>query len=118
VVCGNARVSRIALVCGSAWVDGDAVIRNTRDLLCVGPVGSRDGHTTFFRTEGGVGVRCGCFLGTLGKFRARVEEVHGGDRHGAEYRLAIALAEARMGTREEGGTGERRDKVESRHPET
>jgi hypothetical protein len=89
-VYGGARVFDGAQVCGGA------VIRQSRDYLCVGPIGSRDDYTTFFRTKEGVGVSCGCFYGAIEEFAGKVEKTHHSNQHGAEYRLAIALAKARM----------------------
>ena len=58
-----------------------------------GPIGSRDGFVTFYRTKNNtVGVRCGCFSGSLQEFVDRVEETHGGSRYEKEYKLAAELA--------------------------
>ena len=95
---GDAWVSGKALVYGDAKVCREADISETRDALTVGPIGSRDDDTTFFKEKGGVGVSCGCFRGTLEEFAAAVEETHkDSPRHLAEYRAAIALARARWG---------------------
>ena len=86
-VCGDARVS------GNAWVYGNAEVFNTRHFFVQGPIGSRDGYVTFYRTKDDtVEVRCGCFSGSLQKFVDRVEETHGGSRYEKEYKLAAELA--------------------------
>ena len=35
---------------------------------------------------------CGCFLGTLEEFEAKVKETHGGNLYGREYLKLIELA--------------------------
>lgn len=96
---GNARVYDDAWVCGDAkvygdaWVSGNAEVFNTRHFFVQGPIGSRNGFITFYRTKDNtVEVRCGCFSGSLQKFVDRVEETHGGSRYEKEYKLAAELA--------------------------
>ena len=92
-VSGNARVSGDAQVSGNAWVEGDALISTTRDYLIVGPLGSRDGCTTFYKTaSGGISVTCGCFYGTIDEFQSAVQKEHGDNRYAKEYNAAIELA--------------------------
>ena len=86
-VYGDARVS------GNAWVYGNAEVFNTRHFFVQGPIGSRDGYVTFYRTKDDtVEVRCGCFSGSLQEFVNQVEETHGGSRYEKEYKLAAELA--------------------------
>ena len=92
-VSGEARVSGDARVFGNAWVYGNAEVFNTRHFFVQGPIGSRDGYVTFYRTKDDtVEVRCGCFSGSLQKFVNQVEETHGGSRYEKEYKLAAELA--------------------------
>ena len=98
-VCGDAKVYGDAWVCGDAkvygdaWVSGNAEVFNTRHFFVQGPIGSRNGFITFYRTKDNtVEVRCGCFSGSLQKFVDRVEETHGGSRYEKEYKLAAELA--------------------------
>ena len=92
-VSGNARVCGDAKVYGDAWVSGNAEVFNTRHFFVQGPIGSRNGFITFYRTKDNtVEVRCGCFSGSLQKFVDRVEETHGGSRYEKEYKLAAELA--------------------------
>jgi hypothetical protein len=95
-VYGDALVSYCARVSGHAQISGGARIRETGDFLCVGPIGSRFGYTTFYRTEdGGTGVSCGCFHGTADEFAANVEETHKDNpMYLAEHRAAIAFYRA------------------------
>ena len=104
-VCGNTKVCGNAEVCGEAWVSGEAwvcgdtkvcgnaEVSNTRHFFVQGPIGSRNDFVTFYRTKDDtVGVRCGCFSGSIQKFVDRVEETHGGSRYEKEYKLAAELA--------------------------
>ena len=92
-VYGNAKVYGDARVSGNAWVYGNAEVFNTRHFFVQGPIGSRDGYVTFYRTKDDtIGVRCGCFSGSLQEFVNQVEETHGGSRYEKEYKLAAELA--------------------------
>jgi uncharacterized protein YjbI with pentapeptide repeats len=62
--------------------------KNT-DIFIAGPLGSRSGYTTFFHTDKGIFVQCGCFRGTLEEFTAKVKETHNDNEHARNY-LAIA----------------------------
>ena len=96
-VSGNARVSGDAWVYGDAWVSGNARVINPTDILTVGPIGSRDATTTFFRDKsGGICVACGCFLGTLAEFAEKVTATHGDSKHAKAYRAAVELAKIQI----------------------
>ena len=96
-VCGNAwvydnaRVYGNARVCGNAWVCGNA------DYLLIGRIGSRFSFTTFFKNKDkGITVSCGCFLGTIAEFRAKVTDTHGNNKHAKMYNLAADMAELQI----------------------
>ena len=91
-VYGNAEVSGDAEVYGNARVSGDA------DYVLIGRIGSRFGFTTFFRNKNNeIYVSCGCFLGTLAKFRKKVKETHGTDtKYAKVYQAAADLAEMQI----------------------
>lgn len=92
-ISGDARVFGDARVSGNARVFGNAEVFNTRHFFVQGPIGSRDGYVTFYRTKDDtVEVRCGCFSGSLQEFVNQVEETHGGSRYEKEYKLAAELA--------------------------
>ena len=99
-VSGEAQVSGKARVSGEAWVFGEARVSETDHVLTVGPIGSRDDTTTFFRAKFSAGfaisVCCGCFRGTVGEFRAKVSATHGDNKYGKAYQLAADLAEAQI----------------------
>lgn len=104
-VFGNARVSDDARVFGRAWVFGRALVcGNARvygnaDYMIVGPIGSRNAFTTFYRRRDGITmVVCGCFHGTIDEFEAQVNETHGNNQHARAYIAAIQLAKARVNT--------------------
>ena len=93
MVYGDARVYGDATVYGNATVCGNAEIKKKTHLLEIGFIGSRDDVTTFFRTKDkGIFVKCGCFKGDIDDFEKKVQKVHGDDKHGRVYALAIAMA--------------------------
>ena len=96
-VYGNARVSGNAEVSGNARVYGDAWVSGTADYLLIGRIGSRFGFTTFFKNkEKGITVSCGCFLGTIAEFRAKVKSTHGDNKHAKMYNMAADMAELQI----------------------
>lgn len=50
-VYGNAKVYGNAEVYGDAWVCGDAEVLQVNHVLVIGPIGSRNSFTTFFRDK-------------------------------------------------------------------
>lgn len=100
-VCGNAWVSSNAWVSGDAWVSDDARVYGNADYATVHGFGSEYRTTTFFRTKAGdIGVRCGCFYGTLEEFRAKVKETHGETKTAKEYLMVADLMEFRFSKEE------------------
>ena len=102
-VYGDAEVSGDARVCGDAWVYGDArVCGDARvygdaDYLLIGRIGSRFSFTTFFKNKDkDITVSCGCFLGTIAEFRAKVTDTHGNNKHAKMYNLAADMAELQI----------------------
>ena len=102
-VFGDARVSGYALVCGyarvfgDALVSGDARVSGDKDYAYAHGFGSCNRTTTFFRLkDGDVGVRCGCFYGTLAQFRDKVCETHGETKKAQEYLMLADLMEIRF----------------------
>lgn len=92
---GNAWVYGNARVCGDARVYGNA------DYATVHGFGSEYRTTTFFRTKAGeIGVRCGCFYGTLEEFRAKIKETHGETKTAKEYLMVADLMEFRFSKEE------------------
>ena len=94
---GYARVGGNAWVDGNAWVGGDAHINSNKDFIIIGPIGSRSDFTTFHKNvDRIVCVRCGCFSGTMDEFLEAVQETHGDNRFGREYRIAAELAKTHI----------------------
>lgn len=90
-VCDNARVCDNVMVYGNARVYGNA------DYLLIGRIGSRFSFTTFFKNKDkGITVSCGCFLGTIAEFRAKVTDTHGNNKHAKIYNLAADMAELQI----------------------
>lgn len=88
----DATVRGSATVGGRATVWGSARVEWTRQVLEVGPIGSRDDALTVIWQPSGLLVTTGCFHGTLDEFAAAVTATHGDDEYTREYRLAIAFA--------------------------
>ena len=99
----NLSYSGDAWVFGDAWVSGDAWIFGQGAICTVSNIGSRYGITTFFnRKDGTIGVRCGCFYGSIDEFAEAVRNRHGGNKFAKQYELAIELAKVSIETRKEG----------------
>ena len=102
-VCGNAEVYGNAKVCGDAWVYGDAEVYGdakvcgNADYAYAHGFGSAYRTTTFFSLKNGdVGVRCGCFYGTLQEFRDKVRATHKETKKAKEYLMLADLMELRF----------------------
>ena len=96
-VYGNAWVYGDAQVSGDARVRGDARVCGNGDYAYAHGFGSVNRTTTFFRLkDGGVGVRCGCFYGTLAQFRDKIRETHGETKKAQEYLMLADLMELRF----------------------
>ena len=96
-ICGNAEIYGYATICGDTHLDGkcnipfQCTISNTKDVLTIGFIGSRDDTTTFVKTDKGIFVACGCFTGTLEEFEKAVKKTHKGTHHERVYMDAIAF---------------------------
>lgn len=90
---GNAWVSDDAWVSGDTRVSGDARVSGQYDYISIGSIGRRGDTTTFFRLkQGGIGVKCGCFIGTIDEFEKAVHKTHAGNEHEKAYMAAIRMA--------------------------
>ena len=104
-VSGDAEVLGDAKIYGDSKVSGDACIDKCGHILNVGPIGSRNEFTTFFRTKDRkIKVSCGCFLGTIDEFLEKVEQTHGDSKHAIVYRAAADIALAQIDTSDEDDT--------------
>jgi hypothetical protein len=95
-VSGNARVFGDAQVFGNAQVFGDARVSGNADWMIVGPIGSRNSHTTITKSKDGDLVFCGCFSGSIDEFLAQVEKTHGDNAHARAYKAMIEMWKARQ----------------------
>ena len=84
---GGANLYRANLYRADLGEEWGKLEKNT-DIFIAGPLGLRNGYTTFFHTDKGLFVQCGCFRGTLDEFVARVKETHNDNEHARNY-LAI-----------------------------
>ena len=90
-VCGDAEVW------GNAKVCGDAEVFLASHVLVMGPVGSRNDFTTFFRDKDNeITVKCGCFLGKIDKFLEKVTQTHGNNKYALVYRAAVEVAKLQI----------------------
>lgn len=97
-VCGNAKVYGNARVYGDAEVCGNAKVCGDNDYAVAKGFGSQFRATTFFRLKGGsIGVRCGCFFGTLDEFRSKVRKTYPEEKEGKEYLMLAELMEFHFG---------------------
>ena len=102
-VCGNAKVygdagvHGNAKVYGNARVCGNAEVYSVNHIFSIGPVGSRNEYTTFYRNKNEkIEVRCGCFNGRIEEFLEKVAETHGENKHASVYRAAAEIAKLQI----------------------
>ena len=101
-VYGDASVYGDARVCGNASVFGNAEVYCTDNVLVIGPIGSRNGYTTFYRDKDNeIAVKCGCFSGKIDSFLEKVEQQYNEEKHGAVYKAAANLAKLQISLNEE-----------------
>ena len=63
----------------------------------IGAIGSRDDFTTFYRDKDNeITVKCGCFLGKIDKFLAKVAQTHGDSKYALVYRAAVEVAKLQI----------------------
>ena len=101
---GNAKVFGKAVLNTNIMVGKNARISYRHDTLSIGPIGSRDAYTTFYKTVEGIYVCCGCFNGSLEEFEQRVNDQYGEDEilqvYYDEYASAIEFVRSsKFGTR-------------------
>ena len=100
----NAKVFGKAVLNNNIMVGKNAHISYRRDTLSIGPIGSRNAYTTFYKTVEGIYVCCGCFNGSLEEFEQRVNDKYGEDEilqvYYDEYASAIEFVKSsKFGTR-------------------
>lgn len=96
-VFGNAKVCAEAWVYGNAWVCGNAEVLQTSHILVIGPAGSRNDFTTFFKDKDNeISVKCGCFFGKIEEFLEKVKNTHGDNKHANVYMAAAEVAKKQI----------------------
>lgn len=100
-VSDNAKVSGNAEVSDNAKVSGDAWVSKIAHIFVIGPAGSRNAYTTFYRDKDNeISVRCGCFCGKLDKFLRKVSETHGANKYALVYHASVELAKMQIELKE------------------
>ena len=82
---------------GGAELNDWGKLQSYSDILIAGVIGSRNDYTTIFHTDKGIFVQCGCFIGTLEEFEAKVKETHQGNNHEKDYLALIQFAKIKFG---------------------
>ena len=84
-----------------AKVSGNAWVLKTTNIFVIGPAGSRNAYTTFYRDKDNeISVRCGCFCGKLDKFLRKVSETHGANKYALVYQASVELAKMQIELKE------------------
>ena len=97
MIFNNARIGGNAQIFGNAEIGGNAMIERSEHYLSVGPIGSRNDFTTFFRDKDGeITVKCGCFLGKIHEFGRKVVETHKDSKHAQVYIASMLVAMAQI----------------------
>lgn len=94
---GNAKLYGVSLRKSNINLSFNAYITSEDDLLVVGPIGSRNDYTTFYKTKNkGIWVCCGCFNDSIEAFAKKVYSTHGNSHHTREYLAAVELAKMKL----------------------
>ena len=84
-------------VWGNAKVYGNAKVFQMDHILVIGPAGSRNDFTTFYRDKDNeITVKCGCFLGKIDEFLEKVAQTHKDNKYAVVYRTAVELAKLQI----------------------
>lgn len=93
-ICGVAEVYGDTTIIGDIMISGNARLSNNTDYAVVCGFGRYFRATTFFKcSDDIVRCQCGCFYGTIDKFRAKVRETHGSSKYAKEYLMIADLME-------------------------
>ena len=96
IVSGNARIHGDIIIGGKTKLRGEADVFRKRQILTIGPIGSREAFTTFYRGKERIMVSCGCFNGPLEAFITKVREKYGTTNRAAGYLAAVELAKIQL----------------------
>ena len=81
---------------GGAYLGEDIKLLSGNSIFRISDIGSRMGTTFAYNTDKGIYVQCGCFFGTLDEFAAKVEQTHGGNKHGKVYKAIVEVIKLRF----------------------
>lgn len=102
-ICDDARIFHNAKIYGKTKISNNMQIGAEADICCtdqilfVGPIGSRNDYTTFYRgTNNNIIVICGCFEGTLSDFLQKVRHTHKRNKYAKVYRIAAKMAKRQI----------------------
>jgi hypothetical protein len=70
--------------CG--YCSGCSGFKENPERITSPKIGSRHNHTTYYWTKEHEQIVCGCFIGTLDDFEKAVEQKHGDNQYGIEYK--------------------------------
>jgi len=65
-------------------------------VCVIGLFGSANRYTTFYNTDKGIYVHCGCFFGLIADFAKEVRKTHKRGQYAKEYLAAIELVKIRF----------------------
>ena len=80
---------------GDADLGGaDLKLKSNKDILIIGPIGSRGGYTHIYNTSKGLYVKCGCFFGDVNSFLEKVNQTHNRNEHARNYKALVDFAKS------------------------
>jgi len=62
--------------------------------MLIGPIGSREAYTTFFKDADNIMVSCGCYKGTIQEFEDKVKETYQDNKYAKQYLSTINYVKA------------------------
>ena len=94
----NISIGEGARIGARATIGEGARIEKTYDCVVIGPIGSREGYTTFYRVKDKreILVNCGCWSSNIENFIERVNYEHFGTDHERVYIAACEYAKTVM----------------------
>ncbi|MCU4119343.1 pentapeptide repeat-containing protein, partial [Variovorax sp. N23] len=75
---------------------GGLKLAGKRPYFAIGPIGSRHDNLVAYITDQGLRLQAGCFFGTRDEFVSKLDEEHGENEHGKEYRAALAMVDVHV----------------------
>ena len=86
-----------AILCGANLCDANlcgAKLYGAKNILAVGPIGSRLDITYAVKYRDRIMIKCGCFWGDLEQWQAQCRATHGDNSHAAAYAAAADFIRA------------------------